>query len=512
MENRTISEGGRWYEGGDGRMKRDTNKRYKKRMILGSTLVLVLVLSSCQAKEHNKEASADHTAIQAVRHEAASARHESTAYQQESSNSPAQSDEFIVEAVGNLGADYRLLADQYYKAGDIRYTLSFSDGGVEPLPVNQLECFFSLPEQPSSGSAQRYESARFLTEQGKTSYEITPQGYIGNTDTLTGDTVYTISVGRDSASALFVTVKGDGELEGDYYPLLKNCTYPSIFTRYLAKADLCLWSIKSLGLLRNEVYAAYGREFESEDLNKYFSQFDWYRGRVRAEDFSDSIMSDMEKKNVELIRQMEQESKRRRLDGTKPLSLEDLPAAPYLPYLGLYDETGIDADLSKAKDMGAYYIVPGEILHPVSITPEQLREVKGGGQAKVVLDERTGQIGIMTRDSKEEDSSPSLYKLYEDGQVSDDPEQGTEIYLFKDYEHGTYMLEQDSDDTLMKTVYKGDIYILKGAVSGHSEGLEKASKNQMDMFQNIHNGDELFGNSLFYNPKGYFTAVYALSD
>ena len=47
--------------------------------------------------------------------------------------------------------------------------------------------------------------------------------------------------------------------------------------------------------------------------------------------------------------------------------------APYLQYLGRYDETGLSGDLTQAKDMGAYYAVPGEISVPASITREQLQ-------------------------------------------------------------------------------------------------------------------------------------------
>ena len=41
-----------------------------------------------------------------------------------------------------------------------------------------------------------------------------------------------------------------------------------------------------------------------------------------------------------------------KLDGRNQCGLEDLPPAPYLQYLGRYDETGLSGDLSQARDMG----------------------------------------------------------------------------------------------------------------------------------------------------------------
>lgn len=90
-----------------------------------------------------------------------------------------------------------------------------------------------------------------------------------------------------------------------------------------------------------------------------------------------------------------------------------------------------------------------------------------------------------------------------------------------DQENGTYTLWQTSADTVMKTVYEGDIYILKGAVTGAYTSLSEASKNQKEIYvgePTEEDGEDtsaehsVFGNELYYNGKGYFTAVYYLGD
>ncbi|WP_320987099.1 YARHG domain-containing protein, partial [Hungatella effluvii] len=67
------------------------------------------------------------------------------------------------------------------------------------------------------------------------------------------------------------TVDGDARLEGDYYSFQRSFSRPEVFTRYLSKADLYLYPTEDLWLLRNEIYAAHGRKFDSEVLSQYFS-------------------------------------------------------------------------------------------------------------------------------------------------------------------------------------------------------------------------------------------------
>ena len=79
---------------------------------------------------------------------------------------------------------------------------------------------------------------------------------------------------------------------------------------------------------------------------------------MEPEDFSEAVLSEIEKKNVALIHQLEEApfDERNTIDGIDyALEWDRLPAAPYLSCLNQYDETGLSADLTKAKDMGVYY-------------------------------------------------------------------------------------------------------------------------------------------------------------
>ena len=49
------------------------------------------------------------------------------------------------------------------------------------------------------------------------------------------------------------------------------------------------------------------RKFDSEVLSQYFSNEVWYRSLLDPDKFSDSLLSDIEKKNITLIRGLEEE-------------------------------------------------------------------------------------------------------------------------------------------------------------------------------------------------------------
>lgn len=83
---------------------------------------------------------------------------------------------------------------------------------------------------------------------------------------------YTIKFAMDDEADPHISVKGEGGLAGDYYLFEDSLTFPDVFSRYLSRADLCLWPTENLWLLRNEIYAANGRQFKSDVLSQYFSE------------------------------------------------------------------------------------------------------------------------------------------------------------------------------------------------------------------------------------------------
>ena len=80
---------------------------------------------------------------------------------------------------------------------------------------------------------------------------------------------------------------------------------PDSAKRKLKKSDLKGLSKEELRIARNEIYARHGRMFDDKKLQKYFDSQSWYDGTVPTSEFSEDVLSSVEKKNVAFIRQFE---------------------------------------------------------------------------------------------------------------------------------------------------------------------------------------------------------------
>ena len=429
---------------------------------------------------------------------------------------PITQNQYVIsKAARNLGTDNTIFTGTFFQAGDIRRRIFLrpAKGGME---TEWLECSFLIQDYADAFSVM--DSTEFLTEEGRLSYEVQPQEYLAGAETEAGNPSYTVTFHlTPDLTDRHISVEGNGAFAGDYYPWEGSFTFPDVFTRNLCKADLCLWPTEDLMLLRNEIYAAHGRKFKSDVLNQYYSGKMWYRGIMEPDAFSESLLSDVEKNNIAFIKEMEGNPDRNRLDGQNQYGLEDLPFAPYLSLLGNHPETGLYADLSTARDMGAYYVVQGSISIPAAITAEQVKLMADGGEVQVVLNERTGEHRMLALDPGTKGQETAYgYVLYEEG--GNPSGSGEETGLTLDYGSGTYELWQTSADTVMKTIYEGDIYILKGAVEGSYTGVAMASRSQQEILPSDRGQgmdgvqDMLGGNCLSYNQRGHFTAVYSLGD
>ena len=77
--------------------------------------------------------------------------------------------------------------------------------------------------------------------------------------------------------------------------------------RNYAYAEIFGLKQDELRLLRNGLYALSGKEFESKDLKEYFNAADWYNPRGSVNDDVVVYFNDFQKRNLELIIQIEKE-------------------------------------------------------------------------------------------------------------------------------------------------------------------------------------------------------------
>lgn len=76
-------------------------------------------------------------------------------------------------------------------------------------------------------------------------------------------------------------------------------------TRELTSSDLYGMSSEQLELARNEIYARHGRKFDDPDIRAYFEAQSWYNGVIEPEDFTEDMLSEIEKRNIQFIKSYE---------------------------------------------------------------------------------------------------------------------------------------------------------------------------------------------------------------
>ena len=90
------------------------------------------------------------------------------------------------------------------------------------------------------------------------------------------------------------TGTGTTTVSGDY-------VLPDSSTRLITAAELDSLSAYELWIARNEIYARHGRKFTNTDLATYFAGKSWYKGTIAASSFDESLLSTIERQNVDAI-------------------------------------------------------------------------------------------------------------------------------------------------------------------------------------------------------------------
>lgn len=83
--------------------------------------------------------------------------------------------------------------------------------------------------------------------------------------------------------------------------------FPNSDRELLTKNDLKGLTAEECKIARNEIYARHGRKFKDEDFQAYFDALDWYKGTISPEDSDESVLSDIEITNRNLIVSYEEE-------------------------------------------------------------------------------------------------------------------------------------------------------------------------------------------------------------
>ena len=76
---------------------------------------------------------------------------------------------------------------------------------------------------------------------------------------------------------------------------------PDSSSRLLSESELEGRSAREIRLMVNEIYARNGYTFNNQEYAEYFSQFSWYHPTVPAGEFSEDMLNDIERQNINMI-------------------------------------------------------------------------------------------------------------------------------------------------------------------------------------------------------------------
>lgn len=83
--------------------------------------------------------------------------------------------------------------------------------------------------------------------------------------------------------------------------------FPDSDKKYLSEEEVRSLSADKLYIGRNEVFARHGYIFKDSNLKQHFESTSWYQGTVNGDQFNMGVFNEYERKNVELIKKIEDE-------------------------------------------------------------------------------------------------------------------------------------------------------------------------------------------------------------
>lgn len=157
--------------------------------------------------------------------------------------------------------------------------------------------------------------------------------------------------------------------------------FPESDKKYLTEEEVRSVTVEEMFIGRNEIYARHGYIFQSEELNAYFNSMSWYEGRVKPNWFNaDASFNDFEKKNVELLKRIE--------DEVNGVSVQE---EPFVIPMGTYVNDNVLSDIGYEDYQGLVSVsgVGENIVEVIILTMPEMSTMRLYGEK---LDYKTIQV------------------------------------------------------------------------------------------------------------------------
>lgn len=107
--------------------------------------------------------------------------------------------------------------------------------------------------------------------------------------------------GDDCKASIKIAGFEDGGAASDQQGWESEYMLPYSDIAYVYEADLIDFTAWGCKIARNEIYARHGRLFKDQELQDYFNSLSWYVGYISPDEFEESMLSEIERANVQTI-------------------------------------------------------------------------------------------------------------------------------------------------------------------------------------------------------------------
>lgn len=195
-----------------------------------------------------------------------------------------------------------------YSALEGNLLVKIKDGEVNEIIITGDEKTAPVFDSVALGTTGD-EAKTKLTPDYPESQDITDGFKLLNLDTK-GSVECTVE--DDKVSSIRYAQLSDEEIEAfrtdKEEKLRAEYIFPDSDKKYLSEDEIRSKTVDEMMIGRNEIFARHGYIFDDENLKQHFEGTSWYKGTIPAEQFdSDQTFNDFERKNVELIKQVEDE-------------------------------------------------------------------------------------------------------------------------------------------------------------------------------------------------------------
>ena len=163
--------------------------------------------------------------------------------------------------------------------------------GVISISVSDNENQESTLDKSKSSKREKEKERRAKEKESESESEANTMPTVAQTEP---------NIMPTAAQTESVTVPGTVAMNSEFI-------LPDSSTRVLDKSELAGFTAEQCRLARNEIYAKHGRMFDDTGLQNYFNSRSWYHGTIPADRFSDTMLSDIEIQNRNLIIAYEKE-------------------------------------------------------------------------------------------------------------------------------------------------------------------------------------------------------------